>query len=73
LLLPHCMELREITLSGEVLYISYIADDGKEIILTYNDEGLFDLCVYDNADDTFVFIGRGKQEKYLNFRHSTEF
>ena len=73
LLLPHSKELREIALLGEQLYISYIADDGKEVILAYNDEGLLDLCVYDNADDTFVFIGRGKQEKHLNFRHGKEF
>ena len=73
LLLPLCRELREIVLMGEQMYISYIADDEREVILTYDNDGLREICVYDESDDSCTVIGREEQKKYLNFRYGKNF
>lgn len=69
--IPNCKKLREISGIGDLAYVSYIAEDGNEVTVSYSEKGMNDICVYNPVEDTAYFISDGEKSKYENFREGT--
>ena len=69
--LAECRSVTDVFQVNGILYISYVANDGKEVILSYSDSGFYDLCAYNSADDTAIYISQTEQKKYINCRNGT--
>lgn len=67
--LPDCRALREISRLGELLYIVYDTEGGRQVWLTYGAAGLMEQLVYEPDTDTLYQPVTG--EKTFHFRHGT--
>ncbi len=67
--LHRCSELGEITLMDGVLYITYFADDGDMIILSYGEAGLVEKAVYDAQTDELFHELNGETVVWSKFRN----
>lgn len=63
-----CAEITEISMLNTALYISYCTHGTEEIWLCYNNNGLLNKVVYDNATDIAVETDRGITTQLNNFR-----
>lgn len=66
--LYRCHELAEITLMDDCLYITYYAEDGDMIVLSYADEGLNEMAVYEAESDTLFHSMDGVSKVWNKFR-----
>ncbi len=64
-----CDKITEIAQINDMLYISYLADDGNNITLTFDNEGLLSKDIYIIETDTFIMIHRDYAYMVNNFRH----
>ena len=63
--------ITEVAEADGFLYITYLAADGKEVILTYTDQGLREQIVYEVGADTAVYQTAEGVTLYRNFRNGT--
>ena len=73
-ILPACSELRYVNVSKEgtfpdMLRISYLADDGNEVLVCYADDMIWEWMVYDAAEDELISITELKWVKYTNYKN----
>lgn len=66
--LHRCHDLTEIILRENYLYISYLAEDKDQVILAYDDNGLYELCIYDAEKDTLFHEIDGSAVIWNKFR-----
>lgn len=66
--LYRCGEITEIVERQGYLYISYLAEDGDQIILAYSDDGIYEVCVYDAESDTLFHEIDGNAVVWNKFR-----
>lgn len=71
--LPNCKEIRMVYTMGSCLYIYYIANDGKDVTLSYMDEGLYNKVLYDATTDIAIYDAHGSTTMYKNFRAGSHF
>ena len=69
--LPQGSGVPEVTGIDDYIYVCYTAADGKEITLTYTDQGLREQILYDAADDTAIIETESGCTVYRNFRSGT--
>ena len=69
--LPQGSSITEVAEADGFLYITYLAADGKEVILTYTDQGLQEQIVYDVGSDTAIYETADGVSLYRNFRNGT--
>lgn len=66
-----CSSIKEISLSGDFLYIYYYTTDNKEVILCYNADGLHNRGVYNPDDDSIFFEDEVSACVYSNARNGS--
>ena len=69
--LPQGSSITEVAEADGFLYITYLAADGKEVILTYTDQGLQEQIVYDVGSDSAVYETAKGIYLHRNFRNGT--
>lgn len=69
--LPQGSSITEVAEADDFLYITYLAADGKEVILTYTDQGLQEQIVYDVGSDTAIYETADGVSLYRYFRNGT--
>ena len=69
--LPQGSSITEVAEADGFLYITYLAAGGKEVILTYTDQGLQEQIVYEVGADTAVYQTAEGVTLYRNFRNGT--
>lgn len=65
-------EFMEIAESADVLYIQYTTPEGGMVTMGYNDEGLMELAIYDQACDTLYHQLDGTTEVWEKFRNGVQ-
>ena len=70
-LLKYCQKLIDVSTIDNTMYIQYISKDNKEVILSYNRQGVQEISVYDSSNDTLAYMGHGQNLYYTNFRKGT--
>lgn len=72
--LYQCVEVKEILLAEDgKLSISYLALEDREVILVYDENGLFELAVYTPENDTLYYQQGEKVELWEKFRKGIQF
>ncbi len=72
--LYQCVEVKEILLADDgKLSVSYVALEDREVILVYDQDGLFELAVYTPANDTLYYQQGEKVEVWEKFRSGIQF
>ena len=72
-ILPNLKELRYVCTNHqenypEMLQISYLAEDGNEILVSYADNMVWEWMVYDAAENELINISDFKWVKYVNYK-----
>lgn len=70
---PYSEEIRDVSTLDDVLYVSYLTTDGKEVIISYIDSEFNDMCIYDEQTDEAVFISTTEKCKFTGFRRGTHY
>ncbi len=61
-------EMSRIAVLEELLYVQYTDKAGQLVVLTYDDQGLFEKSIYDPETDTLYFENRDTKEVWSKFR-----
>lgn len=69
--IPMCEEIIEISIVGIILYVGYTTTDGKQVNISYNENGIYERCVYDVETDVAVFDYGDVVMQYENYRKGT--
>ena len=73
-ILHQCQQILQIVLSQEgELSICYLTTDSKQVILSYDDSGLFELVVYDQEADLMYHEINGTSTVWENFSTGLQF
>lgn len=71
--LNSCSEITDISVSNNYLYIYYTTTSGEEIILCYDDSGLYNKVIYSPVTDSAVIEVDGVTTTTSNFRESSSY
>lgn len=55
------------------LYVCYLAEDDDQVILAYTDEGIYEVCVYDEETDSMYHMIDGTSVVWNKFRNGFQF
>lgn len=69
--LNDCKELRDLSLRGKCLYVSYNTNHGREVSLCYIDDELFNKVIYDTTTDIIIIDNGTYTQIERDFRNSS--
>ena len=55
------------------LYVCYLTEDDDQVILAYDDEGIYEICIYDGETDTMYHMIEGTSVVWSKFRNGFQF
>lgn len=68
-----CKEIVDISEMNGFFYVGYLTNSGKEVLLCYQEDGLYNKSVYENATDTAYIETTEEATVYENFRNGSSY
>lgn len=72
-IITECSKLKEVFQVNGYLYIRYSAKDGRDVMMSYSDTGLHEICVYDKTTDIAYYMLGNRKSKLFNFRAGSHY